>query len=323
MSEDQITITVVVPTYNEEWAIFPLWQKLSRVAAMESQFEWHFLFVNDGSTDRTGERLSELAAEHDAVSWVQLRRNYGLTQALQAGFDHASGDYVVTISANLQNDPADIPKMIARLEEGADVCAGWRRDSDSGQLTRQGPRWLINWIISKVSGVKLHDYDCSLRAYRLTAVQDLQLSGNLDRYIPVYVAWRGGRVVEAPVTQLPRSHGLARRESAARRSLKTLLDLVFLKFLQRYSSKPFYVFGSLGVASIMAALLAFALALFYKFTGQATFIETPLPLLTALFFLSGVLLVSLGIIAEFLIRVYRLQAGREFYQVERGNGSGD
>ena len=323
MSEDQITITVVVPTYNEEWAIFPLWQKLSRVAAIESQFEWHFLFVNDGSTDRTGERLSELAAEHDAVSWVQLRRNYGLTQALQAGFDHASGDYVVTISANLQNDPADIPKMIARLEEGADVCAGWRRDSDSGQLTRQGPRWLINWIISKVSGVKLHDYDCSLRAYRLTAVQDLQLSGNLDRYIPVYVAWRGGRVVEAPVTQLPRSHGLARRESAARRSLKTLLDLVFLKFLQRYSSKPFYVFGSLGVASIMAALLAFALALFYKFTGQATFIETPLPLLTALFFLSGVLLLSLGIIAEFLIRVYRLQAGREFYQVERGNGSGD
>ena len=323
MSEDQIVITVVVPTYNEEWAVFPLWQKLSRVAAMESQFAWHFLFVNDGSTDRTGERLSELAAEHDAVSWVQLRRNYGLTQALQAGFDHASGDYIVTISANLQNDPADIPKMIARLEEGADVCAGWRRDSDSGQLTRQGPRWLINWIISKVSGVKLHDYDCSLRAYRRMAVQDLQLSGNLDRYIPVYVAWRGGRVVEAPVTQLPRSHGLARRESAARRSLKTLLDLVFLKFLQRYSSKPFYVFGSLGVASIMAALLAFALALFYKFTGQATFIETPLPLLTALFFLSGVLLVSLGIIAEILIRVYRLQAGREFYQVKRGNGSGD
>ncbi len=239
MSEDQIVITVVVPTYNEEWAICPLWQKLSRVAAMESQFAWHFLFVNDGSTDRTGERLSELTAEHDVVSCVQLRRNYGLTQALQAGFDHASGDYIVTISANLQNDPADIPKMIARLEEGADVCAGWRRDLDGGRLTRQGPRWLINWIISKVSGVKLHDYDCSLRAYRLTAVQDLQLSGNLDRYIPVYVAWRGGRVVEAPVTQLPRSHGLARRESAARRSLKTLLDLVFLKFLQRYSSKPF------------------------------------------------------------------------------------
>ena len=239
MGEGQIVITVVVPTYNEEWAIYPLWQKLSRVAATESQFEWHFLFVNDASTDRTGERLSELAAEHDAVSWVQLRRNYGLTQALQAGFDHASGDYIVTISANLQNDPADIPMLIAKLEEGADVCAGWRRDSDSGQLTRQGPRRLINWIISKVSGVKLHDYDCSLRAYRLTAVQDLQLSGNLDRYIPVYVAWRGGRVVEAPVMQLPRSQGLARRESAARRSLKNLLDLVFLKFLQRYSSKPF------------------------------------------------------------------------------------
>ena len=323
VSKDQIVITVVVPTYNEEWAIFPLWQKLSRVAAMESQFAWRFLFVNDGSTDRTGERLSELATEHDAVSCVQLRRNYGLTQALQAGFDHASGDYIVTISANLQNDPADIPMLIAKLGEGADVCAGWRRDLDGGRLTRQGPRWLINWIISKVSGVKLHDYDCSLRAYRLTAVQDLQLSGNLDRYIPVYVAWRGGRVVEAPVTQLPRSHGLARRESAARRSLKTLLDLVFLKFLQRYSYKPFYVFGGLGVASIVAALLAFALALFYKFTGQATFIETPLPLLTALFFLSGVLLVSLGIIAEFLIRVYRLQAGREFYQVERGSGSGD
>ena len=110
MSEDQIVITVVVPTYNEEWAIFPPWQILSRVAAMESQFAWHFLFVNDGSTDGTGERISELVAEHDAVSWVQLRRNYGLTQALQAGFDHASGDYIVTISANLQNDPADTPR---------------------------------------------------------------------------------------------------------------------------------------------------------------------------------------------------------------------
>ena len=322
-SEDQAVITVVVPTYNEEWAVFPLWQKLSRVAAIENQFEWHFLFVNDGSTDRTGERISELVAEHDAVSSVQLRRNYGLTQALQAGFDNANGDYIVTVSANLQNDPADIPMLITKLEEGADVCVGWRHDLDGGHLTRQGPRRLINWVISKVSGVKLHDYDCSLRAYRRTAVRDLHLSGNLDRYIPVYVAWRGGRVAEVPVTQLPRSHGLARQESAARRSLKTLLDLVFLKFLQRYSSKPFYVFGGLGIASIFVALLAFFLALFYKLTGQATFIETPLPLMTALFFLSGVLLVSLGIIAEFLIRVYRLQAGREFYQIDHDNGLSD
>ncbi len=295
--------------------------KLSRVAAVENQFKWHILFVNDGSTDHTGDRISELATKHDAVSWVQLRRNYGLTQALQAGFDHAKGDYIVTVSANLQNDPADIPMLIAKLEEGADVCVGWRRNLDGGRLRRQGPRRLINWIISKVSGVKLHDYDCSLRAYRGTAVRDLHLSGNLDRYIPVYVAWRGGRVAETPVSQLPRSHGLARRESAARRSLKTLLDLVFLKFLQRYSSKPFYVFGGLGIVSILVALLFFFWALFYKLTGQAAFIETPLLLLTALFFLSGVLLVSLGIIAEFLIRVYRLQAGREFYQVYRVSGS--
>jgi len=317
------SVTVVIPAYNEEWAIYPLWQKLSRTAIEASQFDWCFLFVNDGSTDSTGEKIAELASEEDTVSLIQLRRNYGITQALQAGFDRAQSDYVVSMSANLQNDPADIPALVASLEAGSDVCVGWRREQNDGKLVREGPHRSISWLISKISGVRLHDYDCSLRAYRTSSVKGLHLSGDLDRYIPVYVAWQGGKIAEVSVSELPRGHGVARTENTARRGLKTLLDLVFLKFLQRYSTRPFYVFGSMGIASIVVAFLSLAFAVFYKFTGQASFIETPLPLLTALFFLTGILLLSLGIMAEFLARIYKLQVGNQFYQIWHDNSSSD
>lgn len=323
MKNKRSSVTVVIPAYNEEWGIYPLWQKLSRTAIEASQFDWYFLFVNDGSTDSTGEKIAELATEEDTVSLIQLRRNYGITQALQAGFDHAQSDYVVSMSANLQNDPADIPALVASLEAGSDVCVGWRRERNGGKLVRQGPHKFISWLISKISGVRLHDYDCSLRAYRTSSVKGLHLSGNLDRYIPVYVVWQGGRITEVPVSELPRGHGMVRTENTARRSLKTLLDLAFLKFLQRYSNRPFYVFGSLGIASIVVAFLSLAFAVFYKFTGQASFIETPLPLLTALFFLTGILLLGLGIMAEFLARIYKLQVGNQFYQIWHDNSSSD
>ena len=315
------TVTILVPTFNNEWAILPLWQKFLKIVMASGQVNWRFLFVDDCSTDKTVQRINDLIediADYD-ISLIKLRRHYGLTQALQAGFDHCTGDYVVTLGADLQYEPADIPLMIERLEDGVDVCAGWRRVGQGGRLARQKPNRIMNWAISKVSGLRLHDYDCSLRAYRVSVVQDLHLSGNLDRYIPVYVSWRGGRVVEVPVTGLPPSQGVVSRESVARRGTKTLLDLVFLKFLQRYSAKPFYVFGGMGLVSILGSMVCAAIAIFFKITERAAFIETPLPLLTAMFLLTGILLVSLGIIAEFLIRVYRLQSGKEFYEVGKSD----
>ena len=305
--------TVLIPVYNEEWAIYPLYGKLCQ--AMEEAGErWELLFVNDGSTDKTSENLEQLASGDNQVRVIHLRRNYGLTQTLQAGFDHAAGKYVVTISGNLQNEPSDIPKLLKKMREGYDVCAGWRKSQD-GQLYRVRPKKLLNWLISRVSGIPLHDYECTMRAYRTRTVRGLQLSGTLDRYIPVYVGWQGGRIAELEVKQLPRSHGHGTTESPTKRTLKTLLDLVFLKFLQKYSTKPLYVFGSLGAASILSSICAFGFMIYYKLSGGPTFIETPLPLLTALFFLTGVMLVVLGIMTEFLTRIYRFNARTEFYDV--------
>ena len=305
--------TVLIPVYNEEWAIYPLYGKLCQ--AMEEAGErWELLFVNDGSTDKTSENLEQLASGDNQVRVIHLRMNYGLTQTLQAGFDHAAGKYVVTISGNLQNEPSDIPKLLKKMREGYDVCAGWRKSQD-GQLYRVRPKKLLNWLISRVSGIPLHDYECTMRAYRTRTVRGLQLSGTLDRYIPVYVGWQGGRIAELEVKQLPRSHGHGTTESPTKRTLKTLLDLVFLKFLQKYSTKPLYVFGSLGAASILSSICTFGFMIYYKLSGGPTFIETPLPLLTALFFLTGVMLVVLGIMTEFLTRIYRFNARTEFYDV--------
>jgi len=275
---------------------------------------WELLFVNDGSYDRTKEYLEQLVDKDDRVRVVHLRRNYGLTQALQAGFDHAVGQFVVTLSGNLQNEPNDIPRLIEKLREGYDVCAGWRRDQ-VGKLHRPKPKRFLNWLISRLSGVPLHDYECTMRAYKTSRVRGLQLSGSLDRYIPVYVAWQGGRVSEIEVRQLPRSHGHGPVENPTKRTLKTLLDLVFLRFLQKYSTKPLYVFGSLAMLSIAGSFGTFGFMMFYKFSGGPSFIETPLPLLTALFFITGVMLLVLGIMAEFLARIYRQNTRTEFYDL--------
>ena len=309
-------ITVLIPVYNEEWSIYPIYGKLN--GAMKKVGEqWELLFVNDGSTDQTRKNIDKLLNEDEHVKVLHLRRNYGLTQALQAGFDHASGLFVATISGNLQNEPGDIPRLIEKLRSGYDVCAGWRR-IQAGRLHRQKPKKFLNWLISRISGIPLHDYECTLRAYRTDTVRGLQLSGNLDRYIPVYVGWQGGRIAEIEVEQLPRSHGHGVSENPTKRTLKTLLDLIFLKFLQRYSTKPLYVFGSLGALSIVASLFAFAWMMFYKISGGPTFIETPLPLLSALFFLTGMMLIVLGIMAEFLSRIYRLNARTDFYDLQSG-----
>ena len=184
-------------------------------------------------------------------------------------------------------------KLVSKLNEGFDVCVGWRK-SQEGKLYREKPSRFMNWLISRISAVKLHDYECALRAYRTEAVRGLRLSGNLDLYIPVYVSWQGGRITEVSVTQLPRSHGHGVSENRTKRTLKTLLDLVFLKFLQRYSTKPLYVFGSLGIVSLLSSFVSFGFMVFYKMTGGPSFIETPLPLLTALFFLTGLMLLVLG-----------------------------
>lgn len=315
-SEKQISVSLIIPVYNEEWSVVPLYRKIEKVKA-KLKDNWEIIFVNDGSTDKTIERLNELREIDSSIKVISLNRRYGLTQGIQAGFDNASGKYAVTISGNLQNDPEEIPVLIEQLEDGNTVCVGWRNIKERGELTRHRPGKMLSWLISKISGVKLHDYECLFRAYRTEAVKNLRFTGNMHRYLPVYIAWQGGSVVEQVVSGLPSSHGDASSKSTAKNTFKTLLDLVFLKFLQRYSSKPLYIFGGLGLLAITGSVSGVLAMVVIKARGLASFIETPLPIFSALLFLTGVLLIVLGIMSEMLTRIFLHQTDNEFYKVQQ------
>lgn len=312
-------ISIIVPIYNEEWCLYPLYGKFKR-ASKDMQEKWEVIFVNDGSTDGSKERLIELEKLDDRVEVIHLRRNYGTSQALQAGFDNAKGDFIVTISGNLQNEPKEIPYLIEELKQGYDICVGWRHDSGKTNIRdRRGfidTRYWLSRIVPKVTGVDLNDYSCSLRAYRRSAVQGMRLSGRLERYIPVFGFWKGGKIKEIPVINHPRSHGHGKQESFTKTTMKTLLDLMLLRFMERYSERPIYVFGSLGVAGIVLSLVFLFVAIYNKIQHSISLIETPLPLVSVLCFLTGLLLLVLGIMTEFIARLHATVLDKKDYEVD-------
>jgi glycosyltransferase involved in cell wall biosynthesis len=309
-------VTVVIPVFNEEFSIGPLWRKLSNTASAANQFCWRFIFVDDGSSDGSRARLDQLATLEDSVEVICLKRNFGLTQALQAGFDLSDGDYVVTIPSNLEYEPEDIPKILAELAGGVDICVGSRLTSHKKQSTDQSVFQFVNWTISKLSGLNLSDYECMLRGYKAPMVAGLHLPGDLHRYLPAYFFWQGRKICEVPVRGVPRSDGWKNKKRSVKRSIKAILDLVLLRFFYRYSVRPFYVFGGLGLLCTLCGTSSILTAIFWKSAHGISLIETPLPLLSALCFLSAILLFGLGIIAEFLLRIYRAQIGIEFYETD-------
>ena len=309
-------VTVVIPVFNEEFSIGPLWRKLSNMATVANHYCWRFIFVDDGSSDGSRVRLNRLATLEDSVDVICLKRNFGLTQALQAGFDLADGDYVVTIPSNLEYEPGDIPKIVAELADGADVCVGSRIASHKRKSSDQAFPQLVNWTISALSGLKLSDYECRLRGYKTPLVTGLHLPGDLHRYLPAYLFWQGRKICEVSVHGAPRSEGWKSKRRSVKRSIKAMLDLVLLRFFYRYSVRPFYVFGGLSLLCVLGGASSILTAIFWKRTDGISLIETPLPLLSALCFLSAILLFGLGIIAEFLLRIYRAQIGIEFYEAD-------
>ena len=317
MTKTEKPISIIVPVYNEEWSIRPLYGKLLRALANYNLRE--IIFVDDGSTDGTGKSLEELVSQEDIVRVIYFRRNFGLTQALQAGIDYATGEYIVTISGNMQHEPADIPKLLTLLDEGYDVSVGWPIAAE-GELKRRKSRSLHNWVISKISGVTLHDYDCILRAYKNELLEGMQLYGNLERYIPIYVFWKGGKISEVEVLRHPRGHGEEIKRNQTKESIKTMLDLLMLKFLERFSDRPLYIFGVLGVGSVGFGIAAFLWMLWLKIIASKAFVETPLPLVTVLFILTGVLLMVLGVMSEFLSRIYHTGENKGLYSVKTTSG---
>jgi glycosyltransferase involved in cell wall biosynthesis len=269
--------------------------------------------VNDGSRDRTADTLAILAAKRPWLKVINLKRRSGQTAAMMAGFEYTQGKVIVTMDGDLQNDPADIGRLLAKLEEGFDVVSGWRVVRQDHRIRRVFLSRVANALISFATGVRLHDFGCTLKAYRREILEDVRLYGEMHRFIPVYASWNGAKIAELPVNHSPRKAGSS--NYGLSRLVKVVLDLLVVVFLHRYAQKPIYVFGTCGLVSMAISALAGAAMIYYKFWGGKTFIETPLPLLWATMFFTGVLCLLLGLIAEMNMRIYHESQGKRTYRI--------
>ena len=298
---DRPQISVVIPLFNEEENVRALLDELfAELAKLERTFE--VICVDDGSRDRTFEELSRIAAERRELRVIRFRLNFGQTAAMSAGIEAARGDVIVPMDGDLQNDPADIGKLLTKLDTGFDVVSGWRKNRQDRELGRKLPSRIANRLISAISGVRLHDYGCSLKAYRRDVLRNVKLYGEMHRFIPIYASWQGARVSEMVVNHRARRAG--RSKYGLSRTFKVVLDLMVVKFLASFATKPVYVFGGFGLLSFACAAAAFLWALYYKVAGLKDFVETPLPLVTVMFTLVGALSLLMGLLAELVVRTY-------------------
>ncbi len=312
-SEDIKLLSVIVPLYNEADNILPLYGKVVGIApVLECDLE--IILVNDGSVDSSRSILDDLASRDRRVKVIHFRRNFGQTTAIMAGIDYSSGDVLIPMDGDLQNDPQDIPKLLAKLQEGYQVCSGWREDRKDHPLKRNLPSRIANWLISTISGVRLHDYGCSLKAYRREVIKGVKLYGEMHRFIPIYATWQGARVTELPVTHHPRVHGESKY--GLERTFKVILDLIVVKFLAQYAQKPIYVFGTFGLFSLFVAFIAALAALYYKILGDKSFIETPLPLIFVMASITGIMCILMGLLAEIIMRTYYESQGKPVYLID-------
>jgi glycosyltransferase involved in cell wall biosynthesis len=305
-------ISIVVPLYNEEQNIRLLHEAVS-TAMKVSSIEYELICVNDGSRDGTSDLLTELAAEDNTVKVINFRRNYGQTAAMMAGFDHSSYDVVVPMDGDLQNDPADISMLLDQLEKGFSVVSGWRKNRKDAALKRNLPSRIANWLISKISGVHLHDYGCTLKAYRKDVLEGVNLYGEMHRFVPIFASQQGGTVTEVVVHHNVRQFGESKYGMG--RVLKVILDLMVVKFLTDFHSKPIYVFGGFGLFCMGLSILSGVYALYLRFFEGTSFILTPLPLLVVMTFVVGILSIFLGLLAELLIRIYFEAQGKRAYYI--------
>lgn len=310
----EVELSVVLPIYEEEESLPELLAKLFDVlATLNCTFE--IIAVNDGSKDRSIDVLRRAAAFHPELRVVDFTRNYGQTAALMAGFDHARGEIVITLDADLQNDPEDIPVLIAKIFEGYDVVSGWRADRKDAAISRNFLSRVANRVISRVSGVALRDYGCTLKAYRRSIATNLRLYGEMHRLIPIYASWMGARVIEVPVRHHARQYG--RSKYGLGRIMKVVLDLAVAKFLEHYLVKPIYLFGGFGILAMLTSFGVIGWAIALKVLYGTSLILTPLPLLAAMLFLIGCVSILMGLLAEMVMRTYFESQSRPSYHVRQ------
>jgi len=307
------TLSILIPVYNEEGNLSLLYEKL--VAALKKVGRpYEVIFVDDGSSDGSVEILLDLREKNPNVKIISFSRNFGQTAALSAGIDSSKGDIIIPMDGDLQNDPEDILMLLQKIEEGYDVVSGWRKGRKDPFLTRRLPSIIANKIISWIGGVHLHDYGCTLKAYRRDILKNIRLYGEMHRFIPIYAQWIGARVSEIPVHHFPRGSGVSKYGMS--RVFKVILDLMVVKFLLSYSQKPIYVFGGLGLLMILGGFFSGVYAIYLKLFKEVSFILTPLPLLCVLLLVLGFLSILMGFLAELLIRTYYESQGKTTYQIK-------
>ncbi len=306
-------LSIVIPVYNEEDNLPLLHEKLKRVLG-SLEYEYEVILINDGSTDNSRQVLARLADEDPHIKVINFIRNFGQTAAMMAGIDHSNGEIIIPMDADLQNDPEDIPRLLEKLDEGYDVCSGWRKDRKDAKIKRNLPSRIANLMISSLSGVHLHDYGCSLKAYKRKVIKGVKLYGEMHRFIPIYASWMGGKVTEIPVAHHPRIHGES--NYGIGRTFRVILDLILIQFMSRYLQKPIHFFGGFGLFNLFLSFLTFGWMLTLKIVWGTSFSITPLPMLVILFFLIGIQSIFFGVLAEIQMRTYYESQNKDAYQID-------
>ena len=316
-------LSIVVPFLNEEANLPEMYKQITE--ALTGKYDFEIVFVDDGSTDGGYELLRKIYEADPRVQVVRFRRNFGQTAAMSAGFDHARGDVVIPLDADLQNDPADIPKLMAKLDEGYDIVSGWRKDRKDKAVTRRLPSQIANWLIGRVTGVRLHDYGCSLKAYRREILAEMKLYGEMHRFIPALANWKGAKITEMVVNHRARTAGVTKY--GLNRTIKVMLDLMTVRFLGSYSTKPIYIFGGLGMLSALLAILMFLVVIHQKVFSNLPMNRNVLLNLTALLVTTAIQFTLMGLLAEILVRTYHESQDRPTYVIrdilQTPDGNGD
>ncbi len=310
-------LSLFLPVLDEQDNLRPMHEKIR--AALDALGKTaEVIYVDDGSTDNSLKVLREIAASDDRVRVISLRRNYGQTAAMSAGIDAALGEILIPMDADLQNDPADIKRLLDKLDEGYDVVSGWRKDRQDKLISRKIPSKIANKIISWIGDVPLHDYGCSLKAYRRDVIQDVKLYGEMHRFISIYAAWAGARVTEIPVDHHARTMG--KSKYGISRTIKVVFDLITIKFMAEYHTKPIYVFGTFGMLAFFISMLAGIWAVVLKFGYSTSFILTPLPIIAVVMLAISVQFFLMGLLAELLVRTYHESQDKAIYAVREKIG---
>jgi glycosyltransferase involved in cell wall biosynthesis len=297
-----VELSIVIPVLNEAENLRALYDEV--VSAISQSGNCEILFIDDGSTDESLNILTDIQQNDARVRIIKLRRNFGQTAALSAGFKNAGGRIIVPLDADGQNDPADIPRLVAKLKTGFDIVSGWRRKRHDNTLTRTIPSRIANWVIARITGVKLHDFGCTLKAYRAESLKCIRLYGEMHRFIPALASWGGEKVTEIVVNHRPRTAG--KTKYGLNRIFKVILDLITIKFLASFSTKPIYVFGGIGGISMLGSFLSGFAVFYYKFldSQHLAMNRNPLLVLSMMLFMTAIQFILMGLLAEILVRTY-------------------